>query len=95
MVISMPDPEDMPWTKQRKSVHRDSELIPDPDGIEDTIQHLPILHMDAWVERGWWTVRVRCERDGVYYQGKKSRSYFSALAKSLDVAMVETGHREG
>ena len=69
-----------------------NSLIPDPQGMEDTIYHLSVYDVAATKMRGWWTVRVQVvypsgERHD--YTGKKDRSYFSALAKSLDVAIKE------
>jgi len=72
----------------------DDKLLPDMDGMEETIYHLPVIGIRAEAHRGWWDVRVQCERMGPWYSGKKDRSYFSALAKALDEAMVRTGHRE-
>jgi len=69
------------------------KLHPSLSGMEDTIYHLPIIDVKATVNRGWWTVMVRCEPMGPWYEGKKDRSYFSAMAKSLDEAMKRTGHR--
>lgn len=67
--------------------------MPDLRGMEDTIYHMPVRKVRAYVNSGWWTVEVQVERMGPYYSGKKDRSYFSALAKALDAAMVGTGHR--
>jgi hypothetical protein len=88
MVISMPRPEDMPWNKKKTG-----KLIPDQGKMEETIHHLPVVDVKATVNRGWWSVMVRCEPMGPWYEGKKDRSYFRALAKSLDTAMVAMGHR--
>ena len=75
------------------SVWEDRKLTPDPQGMESTMHFLPVWKVQATVIRGWWEVKVQCEPAGPYYSGKKGRSYFSALAKALDAAMVGTGHR--
>ena len=55
--------------------------------MEADILHLPVKDIGSTNFRGWWEVRVRV--DGVYYYGKKARSYFGALDKSLRVAVRE------
>jgi len=69
-----------------------NKRMPAPEGMEDTIYHLPVIKMQAVFDHGWWSVKVRCVRMGPFYSGKKDRSYFSALAKALDAAMKGTGH---
>ena len=59
------------------------EALPDLTRLEDTIYHLPVIEIRARVDRGWWSVQVRCEPQGPLYSGKMSRSYFSALAKAI------------
>ena len=71
----------------------EGKLIPDQGKMEETIYHLPVVQITAYVNHGWWEVKVRCEPGGPLYSGKKDRSYFRALAKSLDAAMVAMGHR--
>lgn len=66
------------------------KLLPPMSGMEATILNMPVLRMKAAVIRGWWRVEVQVEPMGLYYTGKQDRSYFSALAKSLDAAMKAT-----
>ena len=68
----------------------DRRLIPDPQGMEETIRHMPVLKVRAAINSGWWKVEVQVMPMGPYYTGKKDRSYFSALAKALDAAMKAT-----
>jgi len=71
----------------------EGKLIPDRGKMENTIYNLPVVQITAYVNHGWWEVKVRCEPGGPFYSGKKDRSYFSALAKALDEAMKATEHR--
>ena len=82
MVISMPHPEDMPWNKKRNK----KNLIPDQEEIERTMGTLAVSLISARRVKGWWEVKVQCAPMGPFYIGKKDRSYFSALKKSLDEA---------
>lgn len=66
--------------------------IPSMSGMEDSIEHLPVTKIEAEKFRGWWEVRVYVPVPGEPgmrsgYKGKKDRSYFAALAKSLDAAL--------
>jgi len=81
------------WGETMAGRGQNRKLIPSMRGMEDTMYHMPAIQIDAVKDRGWWEVRVRCEPNGPFYSGKKDRSYFSALAKSLDKAMVKTHHK--
>jgi len=62
-------------------------LHPSKNGMEESIYHLPVIEVRAKVDSGWWTVEVRVKPQGSFYSGKKDRSYFSAMAKSLNAAI--------
>ena len=37
----------------------DRRLIPDPQGMEETIRHMPVLKVRAAINSGWWKVEVQ------------------------------------
>ena len=58
--------------------------------VEEAIEHLPIMHICGTCSRGWWAVMVTVAFKGDHprcYVGKKDRSYFGALKKSIREAM--------